>query len=218
MAAWLTGKSPVLTMGFNTLTTISVGRTPAMVAAQASAALTTSFSWSLCAWSTCTHKVIWCPTVKCGFIHLEDDELSKAMEAWLQCLLLHHLCEHSKDQSPCAATRRHSEQQDWNGWGTTSLLGESLPSFGVLEVFKQDPEHSTEVLCQTTSGSTPALPGVRLRIYKQCTQPRHPDQLGHTGSPLHPLASRLHRLEKGEVVAWCWKNKISPEEWWSSPV
>ena len=52
MAAWLTGKSPVLTMGLSTLTTISVGNTTAMVAAQASAALTTSFSWSLWACST----------------------------------------------------------------------------------------------------------------------------------------------------------------------
>ena len=41
MAAWLTGKSPVLMMGLRTLTTISGGRTPDMVAAQASAALTT---------------------------------------------------------------------------------------------------------------------------------------------------------------------------------
>ena len=41
MAAWLTGKSPVLMIGLRTLTTISGGRTPDMVAAQASAALTT---------------------------------------------------------------------------------------------------------------------------------------------------------------------------------
>jgi hypothetical protein len=38
---WLTGKSPVLTMGLRTLTTMSGGRTPAIVAAQLSAALTT---------------------------------------------------------------------------------------------------------------------------------------------------------------------------------
>ncbi len=37
----MTGKSPVLTMGLRTLTTMSGGRTPAIVAAQLSAALTT---------------------------------------------------------------------------------------------------------------------------------------------------------------------------------
>ena len=40
-AAWLTGKSPVLTMGFSTRTTISVGSTDAIAVAQLSAARST---------------------------------------------------------------------------------------------------------------------------------------------------------------------------------
>ena len=41
MAAWLTGYSPVLTIGFKTRITTSGGKTPAMAAAQASAARST---------------------------------------------------------------------------------------------------------------------------------------------------------------------------------
>ena len=40
-AAWLTGKSPVLTMGLSTRTTISVGSTDAIAVAQLSAARST---------------------------------------------------------------------------------------------------------------------------------------------------------------------------------
>ena len=80
MAAWLTGKSPVLMIGLRTLTTISGGSRPDMVAAQASAALTT---WNKTVTGfgqegRDTHVLL---GVLVSLQHLQDYQLSEGVEA-----------------------------------------------------------------------------------------------------------------------------------------
>ena len=79
-------------MGLRTLTTISVGRTPAMVAAQASAARTTSFSWSL--WACSTFRITssvkpWKPgcSASCFIISVSTPKTSALVVAGLEMYL-----------------------------------------------------------------------------------------------------------------------------------
>ena len=116
MAAWLTGYSPVLTIGFKTRITTSGGKTPAMAAAQASAARSTyknitmfqKSSWNqykfikilLIFYELYTYVFF---IITMGLKNFQNNEFGKPLEARDQRLLLEHFGEDSKYQGPCGS-------------------------------------------------------------------------------------------------------------------